>query len=140
MRKSLYFAVLALIANMTLLQTSAHARSTELRDPDRTEFECTLSKDKALKAIKAGMRVRGWTYKKGSKPGQIVGRILVRGKHTLWVTINYDQKSFDIDYKDSDNLNYRVKDDGTRLLHPNALSWMENLRNDIRNAAFDMCP
>ncbi|BAO44369.1 conserved hypothetical protein [Thiolapillus brandeum] len=131
---------MALVANMTLLQSPAQARSTELRDPDRTDFECTLSMDKATRAIKAGMRSRHWSYKKGSKPGEAIGRILVRGKHTLWVTIKYDRKSFDIDYKDSDNLNYRVSDDGTRYLHPNAISWMENLRNDIRNAAYDMCP
>ncbi|WP_456448673.1 hypothetical protein [Thiolapillus sp.] len=139
MRKSLILGALALAINLMLL-SSAHARSTELRDPDRTEFGCTLSMDKATKAIKSGMRVRGWTSKKSKKPGQLVARVIVRGKHTLWVTINYDRKSFDIDYKDSDNLNYRVDDDGTKYLHPNAISWMENLKGDIRNAAFDMCP
>ena len=139
MKTPLFLSAIVLTVNFLLLQSPAHARSTELRDPDRTDFDCTLSTSQATKAIKAGMRQRGWSYKKGEKPGHLVGRILVRGKHTLWVDVYFDNKSFDIDYKDSDNLNYKVKN-GTRYLHPNAISWMENLSNDIRNAAFEMCP
>ncbi len=139
MKKQLLLSGIILAANMLLLQSPAQARSSVLQDPELVEFDCKLTMKQAKKAIISGLRGRQWTHKV-KKPGLIGGRILVRGKHTLWVDIKYTRTSFDIDYRGSDNLNYHVKDNGVKYLHPNANSWMNNLKNDIRNAAYDMCP
>lgn len=140
LRKPLLIFGLALFVNMLVLQSSAHAaRRAVLIDPEIMEYGCKLSMTQAENVIKAGLRAREWTYKL-KKRGHIEGRILVRGKHTLWVDISYTQRTFDINYKDSDNLNYQVKDDGTRYLHPNANSWMTNLESSILNNAYDICP
>ncbi len=139
MNRRLMLSALLLTSSTLLWQNTVFARSTKLVDPERVEWDCKLTMKQAERAIKTGLRNRGWTHKT-KKPGHWVGRLVVRNKHTLWVDINYGTRSFDIDYKDSDNLNYKVKDDGTRYLHPNAVSWMNNLRNDIRNAAYDLCP
>lgn len=138
-RKTLLVSGLAVAINLLVLHNPAYARSTTLVDPAVVQLDCTLSLPQMEKAINSGLNGRAWTYKL-EQPGHIEGRVLVRGKHTLWVDILYTGTSFDINYKDSDNLNYRVKDDGTRILHPNGNSWMENIRNDIRNHAAAMCP
>lgn len=138
MRKELLISGV-ILANMLVLQSPAQARSAVLVDPEPVEFGCKLSMAQAKKAIKTGLRTREWTHKT-KKPGHLEGHIVVRGKHTLWVDVHYTGTSFDINYKDSDNLNYKVKDNGVRRLHPNANSWMNNLKNDIRNSAYTMCP
>jgi hypothetical protein len=118
-----------LIATVTLVST-AHARSRPLVDPPVTTAPCELSQERMLQGINAGLIGRGWIVT-DREPGLLTAQVIVRGKHTLVVTIKYDTTSYDIDYKSSVNLNYRVTDDGTKMLHPNGNSWMENVRGDI---------
>jgi len=139
MKKSLLVSGVTLAVSMLAFQNPAQARSAELKDPEAMEFDCKLNMKQAEKAVRSGLRARQWTHKT-KKPGHLEGRIVVRGKHTLRVDIHYTGTSFDVNYKDSDNLNYKVKDDGTRRLHPNGNSWMDNLANDIKHNAYLMCP
>ena len=52
-------------------------------------------------------------------PGPIVAEIVVRGRHTLVVDIEFDSMSFDISYKSSINLSYQVREGGTHIIHRN---------------------
>ena len=139
MRKTLLLTGMALAVIMLALQSPAQARSAVLTDPEVMEFDCKLAMKQAEKAVRSGLRSRQWTHKT-KKPGHLEGCVVVRGKHTLWVDIHYTGTSFDVNYKDSDNLNYKVKDDGTRRLHPNANSWMDNLAQDIKHNGYLLCP
>ena len=65
-------------------------------------------------------------------------QIIVRNKHTLAVEIKYTNKSFDINYKSSKNLNYSAND-GKPRIHPNDNSWMQNINNDISSQLNYMC-
>lgn len=77
--------------------------------------------------IKAGAR-RGWDMQVVT-PGQIEGKVNVRGKHSATVDIFYDADSVSIRHKSSRNLNYNA----TRsVIHPNYNSWIRLLEGDIR--------
>ena len=131
--------ITSLIAMFALVNNAQAARRAPLADPEPMQFGCKLSMEQAENAIKSGLRERQWTYKK-KQPGLIEGKIVVRGKHTLWIDIAYTQHSFDINYKNSDNLNYRVDDDGMRYLHPNGNSWMHNVVTSTMNNVYAICP
>ena len=62
---------------------------------------------------------RGRVAKSSSTPGPIVAEIVVRGRHTLVVDIEFDSMSFDISYKSSINLSYQVREGGTHIIHRN---------------------
>ena len=90
-----------------------------------------------LQGISAGLASRGWLIT-NKKPGKLVAQVIVRNKHTLVVSIKYTDDSYDIDYLNSDNLNYKTKD-GVAYIHPNANSWMDNINQDIRSQLSILC-
>ena len=57
---------------------------------------------------------------------------IVRGKHTVVVSIPYTAASYTINYKSSTNMNYKAKSDGTFSIHPNYNKWVNNLEQAIR--------
>lgn len=76
--------------------------------------------------MRAGLTL-GWQIApKG--PGQIEGVLILR-KHRAVVDITYDTKSFNINYKDSANLDYSEKD---KTIHSNYNGWIQNLEKGIR--------
>lgn len=76
--------------------------------------------------MRAGLTL-GWQIApKG--PGRLEGVLKVR-THQAVVDITYDTKSFNINYKDSVNLDYREKD---RTIHSNYNGWIQNLEKGIR--------
>ena len=75
-------------------------------------------------------RGRGWIPTNKSH-NLIEARLIVRS-HTLVADILYDRKSVNISYKDSDNLNYSEKKNGTKYLHGNANKWLRTLESDLR--------
>jgi hypothetical protein len=129
-RTRAYLKFVIAVVGVVGIVSSAYGRSREFVDPAPVQIGCTLSQDKVLKAISSGLVGRGW-YLTSKKPGDLVAKIIVRNKHTLVVAIKYTNKMFDIDYKSSDNLNYH-ESDGKKYLHPYAISWMNNLSNDIQ--------
>ena len=76
----------------------------------------------------------------GQTPGNTELRY-VKGnnKHVITVNVSYTANTFAITYKDSSGLNYAVKDDGTRRIHPKPIDWMRNLNGDIQRAANNLC-
>ena len=55
--------------------------------------------------------------------------VLVLRTHRAVVDITYDTKSFNINYKDSVNLNYNEND---KTIHSNYNGWIQNLEKGIR--------
>ncbi len=115
------------------------AQAAALRDPPRVDWGCTLPRSKVKMAITSAIAPRGWVAKNSSTPGLIVAEIVVRGRHTLVVDIEFDSRSFDISYKSSINLNYQVREDGTHIIHRNGNRWMEIARRDIITQLSALC-
>lgn len=77
--------------------------------------------EKAIVEAGAG---RGWVMSV-VEPGQIIGTLNIRS-HQARVLITYDEKTYNIDYKDSVNLKY----DGQKI-HQNYNRWIQYLERDI---------
>ena len=75
--------------------------------------------------IRAGSR-RGWTFQ-DSGEGMLVGTIALR-KHRATIDVSYDKETFDITYRDSEELRYN---EGKGVIHTNYNSWIQNLAQDI---------
>ena len=124
---------------MVLASSTVNARSTKLVEPPMVMTQCELSNEKMISAIISGGAIRGWRpinrapgnielqYNKGS------------GKHIITVNVAYTSNSFVITYKDSVNLNYKVKKNGKRVIHPKPVGWMSNLSGDIESITFEKC-
>lgn len=133
-RGKLAIAVLGSLA----VVPAAHARSKPLVDPPETMAPCTASEALMLQGITQGLIGRDWTVI-DRQPGLVTAQVVVRNKHTLIVTVKYSSSSFDIDYKDSVNLSYRVDDEGAQQIHPNASIWMEDIRRGITKQLEFLC-
>ena len=77
--------------------------------------------------IQAGAEL-GWQMKP-TAPGLIVGTLQLRD-HVAVVDITYDTKSYSINYKDSNNLQY---DAAKGEIHKNYNGWIQNLESRIRS-------
>lgn len=84
--------------------------------------------------IRAGTSTRyPWTITAGGDHA-LVASSVVRGKHTAEVTISYTRSSITVTYRDSKNLNYRVKN-GMPQIHPNYNVWVQDLIDAIQREA-----
>lgn len=77
------------------------------------------------KAIVRAGSALGWRMQP-VKPGVVVGTLHLRA-HTAVVEVTYDTRTYNITYKDSQELNY----DGTNI-HKNYNGWVQNLDKGIR--------
>lgn len=92
----------------------------------------SLSLENVKIAIHLGLQDKGWSVEKWTDGG-LTAKIVVRGKHTVFVTIPYSTEHFSLYYKDSDNMLYKEKEDGTKVIHRNYNRWAKQLVNAIRN-------
>jgi 1-acyl-sn-glycerol-3-phosphate acyltransferase len=76
--------------------------------------------------IRAGAKT-GWEITP-TKDKTLFGTLHVRGKHRADVIISYNEKTYSITYKDSDNLDYEGGN-----IHPNYNKWVSTLDANIRN-------
>ncbi|RTZ58495.1 MAG: hypothetical protein DSZ32_06850 [Gammaproteobacteria bacterium] len=125
------------IALMISAPGAAQARSSVLTDPPPVKFGCQLPMKTVQNKLKQAFIKRGWTAKWVGN-GRLVGRIKVRNKHTLVVSVKYNTRQFDIDFKNSDNLKYRVKD-GVQYIHSNANKWMMNVSREAQKLLSAQC-
>ena len=84
----------------------------------------TLSKADVKNAIMKAGTTRGWVIKEES-PGNLVGTLFLR-KHMAKIDIKFNEKSYSINYRDSENLNY-----ADSMIHKNYNNWVKNLQQDI---------
>lgn len=115
------------------------AHAAILRDPPRVEWGCELGLARVKTGISSGIAQRGWTVTDSSQSGVVVAQIVVRGRHTVIVDIEYDTRSFDVNYKSSEGVNHKVLDDGRVVIHRNANKWMANAQKDIVKQLSTMC-
>jgi hypothetical protein len=88
----------------------------------------TMSDAELEEAIRRAGAREGWVIEP-VEPGELEGRIQVRGKHWAVVRIRYDRVALSIRYKDSGNLLY----DGKRI-HRNYNKWVARLAKEITEA------
>ena len=86
-----------------------------------------LSAGKVEKAFLNCGAQRGWKIKRISS-GNLVGQLLVRGKHYVAVDIAYSSKGYTITYRDSKNMKYNAE---KNVIHNRYKSWVDNLSNDV---------
>lgn len=84
-------------------------------------------------AILQGCAAKDWMASEVS-PGIIEARLQVRGKHTVEVSIPYTDSGYAIRYKDSVNMEYKRKKNGTEVIHPNYARWVAYLEQAINVA------
>ena len=131
MRHILLFCLLALaLAAATGCRSSGKAPSTVSYDMSATAQK-KLTKKQMHDAIYRACVARNWTPRDAG-PDTIEAELTVRGKHHVVVSIPYTADHYDIRYKDSRNMNYRVNADGTYTIHPNYNKWVSTLNHDIR--------
>jgi hypothetical protein len=92
----------------------------------------TLPMEQVKTAMLMGIQDKGWNIEEWTD-GSVTAKIVVRGKHTVIVSITYSTDQFNLYYKDSDNMLYKEKEDGTKVIHKNYNRWAEQLVSAIRN-------
>lgn len=128
-----------LIFCLGMLPMNAAARTDKLVEPDPFTPACSLPTDKLQTAIVTAAAVRGWTVADKAPNNMVLKYIKGNYKHVLVVNVGYHSNSIAVTYEDSTNLNYKVKKNGVRYLHPNAINWMQNLSGDIRRSIEVQC-
>jgi len=121
---------IALLLLLPFLLTLTAFRQSPLVDPAPIPVSAKTTQDQAAKAIKMALLHRGWEAT-AEKPGEIDATLHLRD-HVAEIAINYDATSIQIHYVNSTNLKYEVQKDGTRLIHTNYLSWIQNIVLDIK--------
>ena len=81
--------------------------------------------------IRAGNGL-GWQMRK-QQPGHIVGTLHLR-THMAEVDITYDTRTYNINYKNSTNLNYNAD---KNIIHSNYNGWIQNLDNAIKTQVYN---
>jgi hypothetical protein len=80
--------------------------------------------------VKAAMAA-GWALAKTAE-NQFEGTKVVRGKHTIVVSIWFAPDRYSVTYKSSDNMKYGVGPGGIQVIHPNYNVWARQLVDAIR--------
>ena len=136
-RNSLILLTLAFV--LLLISNPSMARSTTLIEPPSVTMQCDLTSADMSEAIISAGEIRGWRPV-GKTPGNVELRFIKgNGKHVITVNVAYTKNTFAVFYKDSTNLNYKVKKDGTRVIHPRPIGWLSNLSMDIESKTVVKC-
>lgn len=114
---------------LALAVTLLGARQAPLIDPEPIDVPAGMSVDKVASVIEWATRKRQWWVDK-QEPGRMVVVQLVQG-HRAKVAIVYDAKTVKLQYVSSQNLGFEARPDGSRVIHPRYIAWVNNLRSDI---------
>ncbi len=102
--------------------------SEALVDPPAISVPPGLTEKIVAKSIRLGVAQRGWIVTR-QDPGYMESTLHLR-THVARVGINYDTRSIQIRYLESENLDYAIKK-GVPRIHGNYLKWVNNLVHDI---------
>ncbi|WP_264874403.1 hypothetical protein [Vibrio agarivorans] len=86
-----------------------------------------MSYEDARRLFSAAAAKRGWQIKDGEVDNSLIADLYVRS-HYVSVDITLNQSTYDINYRDSENMKY--KPDGT--IHKKYNGWVRNLNSDIQ--------
>lgn len=125
-KKLVIASVLAVCAT-----TAVYARSTDMYAPPRTTPVVSHGpggKQALHDAIITAAKARNWIIR--SDTGSLITLYYTRGKIEATVSVAYDDKSYQIGYVSSENLNFSVED-GKAQIHPRYNDWIKNLETGI---------
>ena len=105
--------------------TSAHARLHEVQNIEGSLVPAGLSMEQVRKAIQRGGAKRGWIVRQ-TAPGHLIATLNVR-KHMVQTDVTFDQSTYSITYRDSDNMKYTEG-----RIHGRYNSWVHNFDGDIQ--------
>lgn len=112
----------------------------------------TPTADQVRDAIIAAAKSRQWSINKVQNENRLTATLIVRGKHTMVVSIPYAADKYSIKYLESVNMNYALSDApmegstdltkintpaktlpaGTPMIHPNYNKWVQMLAQSVR--------
>jgi hypothetical protein len=118
-----------LLLLLPLLLLTMGFRQSPLVDPAPISVPAGLTAVQVAKGVRAALIGRGWTVT-GQQDGS-VSASLSRNEWVAKIRVDYTAAQAQIRYVDSTNLKYKVKRDGTRLIHSNYMGWMQYLSGDI---------
>jgi hypothetical protein len=130
------FLKLVVFTFFIIFSIHAHARSAvPLINHDSISIIAsegkTLEASQVKQAIEIAARSRDWTTSNLDN-GKLAAKIVVRNKHTVMVEISYDASHYSINYLDSINMKYEVKN-GQALIHPFYNKWVDYLKDSINS-------
>ncbi|MCW5255994.1 hypothetical protein D8B23_10935 [Verminephrobacter aporrectodeae subsp. tuberculatae] len=135
--KSLASLLLAL-ASCTFIAGPAHARSL-VPIVNQSDVAVVTSSGKApgkeqvKQIIMTGAAARGWTVAEQAD-GKLLATVMVRGKHSISVLMDYAPGKYSLAYHNSMGMNYDQQG-GQPVIHPKYNTWVQNLQEAIRAAA-----
>jgi hypothetical protein len=87
-----------------------------------------------IKAIQSHLAAKNSAWHvESDTPGKLVASVVVRGKHTVRVTITYTSSNFSVVYLSSVNMNARMSDGDITVIHPFYNRWVGDLVTAIRD-------
>ena len=95
--------------------------------PTATASPRNLSTNDYKRAIIRAGAKRGWTFDDAGR-GHMIGRLNVRGKHSVVVDLYYDRSTYRIEYQSSKGLKY---DPAANTIHPRYQKWVNTLGQHI---------
>lgn len=127
MLKKFVAAVVLVACTMSVAQ----ARSTDMYAPQRTTPVVSHGpggKQALHDAIITAAKARNWIIR--SDTGSLITLYYTRGKIEATISVAYDDKSYQIGYVSSENLNFSIED-GKAQIHPRYNDWIKNLETGI---------
>jgi len=119
-----------LLLLLPLLLVLMAFRQTPLVDPPPINVPAGMSDATVTNAIAGSLMARHWTIVK-RLPGELDATYAPRD-FSVTIAVHYTPQQIQINYVDSNNLKYEVKN-GVRYIHTNYASWIQNLVSDIKS-------
>lgn len=119
-----------LLLLLPLLLLTMAFRQVPLVDPPPIQVPAGIGEVQVQNAVVEALTGRGWAIA-NHKPGEI-DATYARRDFSVTIAVHYDSRQIQINYLNSSNLKYEVKD-GVRYIHTNYPSWIQNLTTDINN-------
>ncbi|EIL98133.1 hypothetical protein RHOFW104T7_15970 [Rhodanobacter thiooxydans] len=120
---------LLLLLLLPMLLLTMAFRQTPLVDPPPIDVPAGLTAVQVSKAVKGALIGRTWVVTAEHADG--IDAALNGNDYQAKIHVAFDTHQVKISYVDSTNLKYKVKKDGTRLIHTNYMNWMRYLSGDI---------
>lgn len=126
---------LAVTAAVALLASPALARTPVpivdwSHQPVATGSGNKLSTEQVVQAVMKAAAAESWAVAKVAE-GKYVGTRVVRGKHTIVVTIAVSPEEYSVSYQSSINMKHDVWN-GVPVIHPNYNVWTRQLVDAVR--------
>ena len=119
-----------LVLLLPLLLLAMAFRQVPLTDPPPIHVPQGASTAQVENVVMEALSGRGWAIAR-HMPEEI-DATYARRDFSVTIAVHYDRQQVRINYLDSSNLKYEVKN-GQRWIHTNYPSWIQNLVTDINN-------